>query len=84
MIKRIVKMEFKPEEVDNFKRLFDTNKTKIRNFKGCTHLELWQDVNTPEVFMTYSFWESEDHLNGYRSSELFKEVWSQTNYVGNI
>ncbi len=78
MIKRIVKMEFKPEEVDNFKRLFDTNKTKIRNFKGCTHLELWQDVNTPEVFMTYSFWESEDHLNGYRSSELFKEVWSQT------
>jgi len=78
MIKRIVKMEFRPEEVENFKQLFEKNKTKIRNFEGCSHLELWQDVNTPEIFMTYSFWKSEAHLNGYRTSALFKDVWSQT------
>jgi hypothetical protein len=38
MIKRIVKMEFKPEEVQNFKTLFDKNKSKIRNFEGCSYL----------------------------------------------
>ena len=78
MIKRIVKMEFRPEEVENFKHLFDSNKTKIRSFEGCTHLELWQDVNAPHIFMTYSFWHSEENLNAYRASELFKDVWSQT------
>ena len=78
MITRIVKMEFRPEEVENFKRLFDSKKSKIRSFKGCKHLELWQDINMPETFMTYSFWESESHLNAYRDSALFKEVWSQT------
>ena len=78
MIKRIVKMEFQLEEVESFKELFDTNKVKIRNFEGCTHLELWQDVNAPHIFMTYSFWSSEGHLNAYRQSDLFKEVWSKT------
>ena len=28
--------------------------------------------------MTYSHWESEEALNKYRDSELFKSVWSFT------
>jgi quinol monooxygenase YgiN len=78
MIKRIVKMEFRPDEVENFKVLFDTVKHKIRHFEGCMHLQLWQDVNTPSVFFTYSFWSSVEHLEKYRKSDLFKEVWSHT------
>ena len=78
MIKRIVKMEFKVENIDSFKTLFDSNKEKIRAFEGCKHLELWQDVNNKSTFMTYSFWNSESDLENYRHSELFKRVWANT------
>ncbi len=71
-------MEFRPEEVENFKTLFDSTKDKIRNFEGCQHLELWQDVRNTSIFFTYSFWLSEDYLEMYRNSPLFKEVWSKT------
>ena len=71
-------MEFKVEEIENFKTLFDENKEKIRHFEGCKHLELWQDVNNKSIFMTYSYWASEEDLNNYRHSDLFKHVWSAT------
>lgn len=78
MIKRIVKMQFEEKYVEEFQRLFDNNKTKIRDFEGCKHLELWQDLKDKTVFMTYSYWRSEDDLNNYRHSSLFNVVWSKT------
>ena len=78
MIKRIVKMEFKPESIERFTALFDQNKEKIRHFEGCRHLELWQDMHNKTTFMTYSYWDSEKNLNTYRQSDLFKQVWSKT------
>lgn len=71
-------MEFKPQNVDSFKALFDNNKERIKNFEGCKHLELWQDIQNKSTFMTYSYWETEQDLNNYRHSELFKQVWSRT------
>jgi quinol monooxygenase YgiN len=41
-------------------------------------LELWQDHNQKNIFVTYSHWESEEALNQYRDSQLFKSVWSFT------
>lgn len=78
MIKRIVKMEFQLDKIKDFKTLFDQNKSKIRAFEGCEHLELWQDIQNKSVFMTYSYWTSDAHLNNYRHSELFEEVWTNT------
>lgn len=78
MIIRIVKLEFKSEEIDNFKTIFDTYKEAIRNFPGCNHLQLLQEKNNPQIFMTYSFWDKEESLNSYRHSDLFKGVWSKT------
>ena len=78
MIIRIVKMTFVPEKVNEFLEVFHTSKQLIRNFKGCSHLELLNDINTPNIFFTYSYWENEDALNNYRDSELFKNVWSKT------
>jgi len=78
MLIRIVRMTFIPEEVDAFLELFHSTKEKIRNFEGCKHLELLQDYNQPNVFVTYSYWESEAHLNQYRFSPLFGEVWKAT------
>jgi len=78
MIIRIVRMEFRTAEVPAFQALFNERKELIRAFEGCQHLELWQDAKTPEVFFTYSIWLSEEHLDRYRFSELFKDTWART------
>ena len=75
---RIVKMTFAPELVAEFEKLFDKNKTKIRAFEGCTHLQLLRDINQTNIFFTYSFWEHPDNLENYRNSQLFNEVWTAT------
>jgi heme-degrading monooxygenase HmoA len=78
MIIRIVKMTFRPEEIEAFKTLFDQRKNLIRNFEGCTHLELWQDKAQPNIFFTYSYWDSEVHLEAYRTSHFFDDTWTLT------
>ena len=71
-------MTFDPLKIDEFLANFDSNKTKIRSFEGCRHLELFQDQNKTNIFFTYSYWNSEVALNNYRHSELFKSVWAKT------
>ena len=78
MILRIVKMTFREDETENFLALFNERKNLIRTFEGCNHLELWQQAGIPNVFFTYSMWESEQHLDHYRFSELFKDTWAKT------
>ena len=78
MINRIVKMTFREDFLETFRFLFSENKNKIRAFEGCLHLELWQDVSDKRVFTTFSKWNSEESLNIYRNSELFKTVWKET------
>lgn len=78
MIVRIVKMIFREEEVQRFQELFNERKQMIRTFDGCKHLELWQETGKPNVFFTYSIWDSQQHLDHYRFSELFKDTWGKT------
>jgi quinol monooxygenase YgiN len=78
MLIRIVRMQFESEKVENFLENFNKNKEKIRNFEGCEHLELWQDAENLCIFCTFSHWQSEEYLEKYRNSELFKEVWAFT------
>lgn len=78
MIKRIVKMKFKKASISDFKLIFSNNQAKIVAFEGCEHVELWQDKKDPQTFFTYSIWQSEDDLNRYRNSALFKQVWQNT------
>lgn len=75
---RVVRMTFRSEEIPTFLENFEANKVLIRNFPGCSHLELWQDENQKNIFITYSHWESEAALNQYRDSQLFKSVWGFT------
>jgi quinol monooxygenase YgiN len=84
MIIRIVKMTFEPEKVAGFLEIFNASKHFIRNFEGCTHLELLNDINSPYVFFTYSHWQSESNLNSYRKSELFADVWSKTKVLFSV
>jgi heme-degrading monooxygenase HmoA len=78
MITRIVKMNFRSEEVENFLTIFHQSKDKIRHMPGCKHLELWNSQSDASIYYTYSIWDSEDDLNNYRDSELFQSVWPAT------
>jgi (4S)-4-hydroxy-5-phosphonooxypentane-2,3-dione isomerase len=78
MFVRIVKMSFYEKHIETFLNNFEENKSNIRNFKGCNLLELYRDKNNPNIFFTYSYWESENDLEHYRQSDLFKSVWSKT------
>jgi heme-degrading monooxygenase HmoA len=72
---RIVKMHFATEHILDFEQLFASRKSKIRNCEGCTSLTLLQDKHCPNIFFTYSIWQSEEYLNQYRDSELFVDTW---------
>lgn len=76
MIKRIVKLTIKEEEMENYITTFHKNKKTIVAFEGCNHVESWQAVSPKNVFFTYSFWDSEEALNNYRNSDFFKGVWT--------
>lgn len=83
MIKRIVKMGFKPEHIEDFKAVFKNNWQHIKGFKGCQHVELLQDTNNPSIFFTFSLWDSQESIENYRTSELFNSVWSSTKVLFN-
>ena len=78
MIARLVTMTFNKEQVPAFLEVFELFKPRIAHFEGCIDLKLIQNLENPSEISTLSQWESEDHLNRYRKSELFGEVWPLT------
>ncbi|MDO6744768.1 antibiotic biosynthesis monooxygenase family protein [Tenacibaculum soleae] len=83
MFVRIVKMSFHSEKIEEFLANFNTKKEFIRNSPGCQLLELYRDKNNSDIFFTYSYWETEQDLENYRNSDLFKGVWAQTKILFN-
>ncbi|UYZ60929.1 putative quinol monooxygenase [Hymenobacter latericus] len=78
MLIRVVRLTFRPEAVPDFLQVFRASEDRIRQQPGCRHMELWQDADAPNVFCTYSHWDSAEHLDAYRQSALFGEVWPAT------
>lgn len=77
MITRLVKMTFMPEHVPLFKKIFYESQKLILAFEGCMQVELMKDTNKEDVYFTISYWRTEDDLNVYRQSYLFKSTWSK-------
>ena len=75
---RIVKMKFKVEEIPAFLILFEEKRALIARFPGCQGVRLLNDVHSPEIYYTYSHWNSPADLENYRNSDLFKGVWAET------
>ncbi len=71
-------MHFQSGKTDEFLQIFESNKKFIAAFEGCHSVELQRDINKPEIFFTISKWESEESLENYRNSDLFKGVWAKT------
>ena len=76
MLIRIVRMHFTTTGAEEFIRIFQFNKQAIRDFPGCSHLELLKDADTPSTYITLSHWKDKSHLENYRKSELFAAVWT--------
>jgi heme-degrading monooxygenase HmoA len=70
-------MHFTEAGVDEFLQIFNANKVAIRNFPGCTHLQLLKDMEDPTVYTTLSHWNGPADLENYRKSELFGSVWGR-------
>lgn len=77
MITRIVKMTFKPENISDFQEVFYGSQKLIRAFDGCVKVELMKDLGSESTFFTISYWRSEDDLNNYRQSYLFRNTWAK-------
>lgn len=77
MITRIVKITLKPESIEGFKEIFYASHKLIRAFEGCNRVDLMNDINNECVYFTISSWNSEEDLNSYRNSYLFKNTWSK-------
>jgi len=75
MITRIVKLEFQEEQLEAFLNHFEQVKWSVSTFPGCHGMKLIQDIKNPCVVMTYSLWENEEALEGYRVSPLFQSIW---------
>lgn len=76
-------MSFVPEKTEDFVKIFETNWLNIKGFEGCNHVELLRDKANSNIFFTFSLWQSEEHLNAYRDSELFGRVWGATKALFN-
>jgi hypothetical protein len=71
-------MHFLPGKENEFMEVFESSKEKIRAFEGCAYLELFRDTANPSIFFTHSRWISENRLEAYRQSELFRITWAKT------
>ena len=78
MITRLVKITVQPNKIDEFLEIFKEVKETIASFDGCHHVELLQDLQSKNIFFTYSIWEDESFLNRYRFSDFFKTTWDRS------
>ena len=70
-------MHFTEAGVEEFLEIFNSNKNSIRNFSGCSHLQLLKDEADPLCYTTLSHWDKQESLDHYRQSELFGKVWGR-------
>jgi len=70
-------MHFTEAGVDEFLEIFNENKQSIRNFPGCSHLQLLKDAEDSNCYTTLSHWDHGDSLENYRKSALFGSVWGR-------
>ena len=76
-------MGFEPSKIYLFLEKFKVWENLIRNQPGCEFLELYREKNNSNIFFTYSYWNSEKHLNEYKHSELFEKIWKETKTMFN-
>ena len=70
-------MTFVQDNLQKFFAIYKEVEPAIRSFDGCRHAEVMPHIKNDGVIFTYSLWETEEHLERYRKSELFKSTWAR-------
>jgi quinol monooxygenase YgiN len=76
MIVRVVKLQFDERTHEEAQRHLLGIVPTVRQWPGCTHLEVLFDENRIGRILTYSHWESVEALNEYRNSMVFRKFWA--------
>ena len=70
-------MELLPGREPVFLDIFEKAKMQIRLQEGCQGLELLRSARDGSISVwTISLWNSNEDLDRYRSSDLFKNTWT--------
>ena len=77
MITRLVKLNLQPAKAEEFEMVFSQTQKLIENFDGCQKTNLFKVAGTESEYFTISYWDSEQELENYRTSDLFRSVWSK-------
>ncbi len=75
MITRLVEMELRPEAVAEFMALYGAARATIAGQPGCRSVVLVQAADASTRFATWSVWDDEAALEGYRTSAFFRSFW---------
>lgn len=78
MLVRIVRMTFQEQHLQDFVGLFQESRASIEAMPGCYKVELMQDWDQANVYITHSHWKDQEALDHYRHSETFKDIWART------
>lgn len=70
-------MKFRNEEISTFINIYFDTCELIKQFEGCQHVELLQDIHDPSILSTLSIWNDENSLKLYRDSALFRSTWTK-------
>lgn len=62
----ILDLTFKPEALEDAKRLLDRVLAETRGFDGCLGVDVVQDVNDPNRLIAIERWESVEKDTAYR------------------
>jgi len=76
MIIRLVKLTLQPDKASQFEAIFYKTQSLIENSAGCRKTSLLKVAGAESQYFTISYWISEKSLEDYRTSELFRNVWS--------
>ncbi len=81
MITRIVKLSFQNQYCPHFESMFPKIQQIVFSSKGCKEVKLLKSMEKG-LYFTYSHWDTEQSLEDYRQSDVFKKIWSdfKTNF----
>lgn len=77
MLLRIVEFRVRKGLEQKAREVFNEVAAKVASFPGCKYVALWQDMDDPSHFFTFSVWDSRDSLKQYLSSDVFRHNWQK-------
>lgn len=75
MIIRLVRMRFRPDQVERFLALYEQAHPIIAGQPGCRSVLLVRQLDDPAAFATWSVWDDAAALDAYRRSAFFRGFW---------